>query len=274
MEANRSPTTKRVGEEDSNEQPQKKAKNGGEEVKLEDVCIVCMEGNSAERPLLDIHQCGQCSKEAWKICACCNESILSRTCPVCRGNYAPIMLHVVPGVPLNQLADKTLAPEKKALLLYKFGIIRHLIGKSNVAVWNPSKLQMHFSLPQEFAEGSKEINCLTVTVPMTADRIVDESFIFNNSVWDEIENEVEHGASNTGVMMVSKQAVQWLLSFTRHEDHQILSMMTSQDWEMMLDPAKSQDTAEALHSIQSSITPSVATGSAEAVTKGSVDQQS
>jgi len=63
----------------------------------EAVCIVCMEEGSAESPLLESHQCGQCSKDAWKICACCNETILSRICPVCRGNYAPICLHVVPG---------------------------------------------------------------------------------------------------------------------------------------------------------------------------------
>lgn len=251
-----SDTTKRPIDGDENaDQPSKKVKSleAEEESKLEDVCIVCMESNSAERPLLVEHQCAQCSKNAWKICACCNESILSRVCPVCRGNYAPIMLHVVPGMPLSQLADKSLSPENKALLLYKFGIIRHLIGKSNVAVWNPSKELMHFSLPQEFSEGSKEINCLTVSVPMKPDRIVDSLFTFNNGVWDEIENEVENGTTNTGVMMGSKQAVQWLLAFTRHEDHQILSMMTGQDWENMLDPSKSQDTAEALQSIQSSI---------------------
>lgn len=64
----------------------------------EAICIVCMEEGSTESPLLESHQCGQCSKNAWKICACCNETILSRICPVCRGNYAPIFLHVVPGM--------------------------------------------------------------------------------------------------------------------------------------------------------------------------------
>ena len=61
------------------------------------MCILCMEEGSVESPLLSEHQCAQCNKDAWKICACCNETILSRTCPVCRGNYAPILLHVVPG---------------------------------------------------------------------------------------------------------------------------------------------------------------------------------
>lgn len=62
------------------------------------MCILCMEEGSVESPLLSEHQCTQCSKDAWKICACCNETILSRTCPVCRGTYAPILLHVIPGM--------------------------------------------------------------------------------------------------------------------------------------------------------------------------------
>ena len=61
------------------------------------MCILCMEEGSVESPLLSEHQCAQCNKDAWKICACCNETILSRICPVCRGNYAPILLHVIPG---------------------------------------------------------------------------------------------------------------------------------------------------------------------------------
>ena len=282
--------------EEGIEQPVKKSKPSVDSVEespagienREDMCVVCMETNNSERPLLPEHQCSQCRKGAWKICVCCNDSILSRTCPVCRSNYAPILLHVVPGktenmyisynvefglvvfdvhtlgyigtgVALNQLADKTLSAEDKSMLLYKFGIVRHLIMKSNVAVWNREKEEMHFSLPREFAEDTQEICCLTVTIPMKADRIVDNTFVFNNDVWDEFENEVETGASQTGEMMASKQAVQWLLSFTRHSDHQILSMMSAEDWEHMLDPTKSQDTQEALQSIKSSIVLPIAT---------------
>jgi len=139
------------------------------------------------------------------------------------------------------------------MLLYKFGIIRQLIGKSNVAVWNPDQEKMHFSLPREFSEGTNEVSCLTVSIPMTADRLVNNTFTFNNTVWDEIESEVENGATATGEMRDSNVAVQWLLSFTRHAGHQILSMMSEADWEHTLDPAKSEDTAAALQSIQSNI---------------------
>lgn len=129
-----------------------------------------------------------------------------------------------------------------------------MINKSNMAVYNPDKEQMHFSLPREFAEDSTEVNCLTVTIPMKADRIVDGTFTFNNSVWDEIEHEVEHGEVPTGELMLAKAAVQWLLSFTRHEGHQILSMLTTAEWEQMLDPSKSEETEEALKSIRLGMT--------------------
>eukprot|EP01032_Pedospumella_encystans_P020678 gene20678-23485_t len=189
------------------------------------MCILCMEEGSVESPLLSEHQCAQCNKDAWKIC-----------------------------VPVSGLADKTLSAETRALLLYKFGIIRQLIGKSNVAVWNPEQGKMHFSLPREFAEGnSNKMCCLTVTVPMEADRILNNTITFNNTVWDEIESEVESGTSGSGEMRESDAAIQWLLSFTRHAGHQILSMMTEADWEQTLDPTKSEDTAAALQTIQSSI---------------------
>jgi hypothetical protein len=255
---------------DAEENPTKKQKvdagepEGAEDVEdgsegsEETVCIVCMEPDCSDRPLLDEHQCSQCNKDAWKICACCNDSILSRTCPVCRGNYAPILLHVVPGTPLNQLADTSLTADAKALLLYKFGIVRRLISKSNVAVYNPGKEQMHFSLPREFAGDTTDVNCLTVTIAMKPDRIVNGTFTFDNTVWDEIEHEVEHGTDPTGEMRLAKDAVQWLLSFTRHEDHQILSMVSTEDWENMLDPAKSADTAEALQSIKVGLTAAAA----------------
>lgn len=256
-----SPATKRQKVDQNVENAAEDASTGSDDC----VCIVCMESDCSDRPLLEEHQCKQCSKDAWKICACCNDSILSRTCPVCRGDYAPILLQVVPGAPLSQLADKSLTPEEKAVLLYKFGVVRHLVGKSNMAVFNPDKEQMHFVLPREFADDSSEINCLTVSIPMKVERIVDGVFTFNNAVWDEIEQEVEHSAVPTGEMLLAKDAVQWLLSFTRHAHHQILSMLPAEDWEIMLDPTKSQDTAETLQYIRGGIAASApVTAGAEA----------
>jgi hypothetical protein len=74
------------------------------------------------------------------------------------------------GLPFNELAKPTLDPDAKALLLYKFGIVRHLIAKSNVAVWCPSSGRLNFSLPQEFSEVSHVFSCMTVSIPATEDR--------------------------------------------------------------------------------------------------------
>ncbi len=125
METNKDERTRKVSQDDDviEQEPAKRQKacdNNDDSVQVETVeedetgvahisdakqseqrelmCILCMEEGSVESPLLNEHQCAQCNKDAWKICACCNETILSRTCPVCRGNYAPILLHVIPGM--------------------------------------------------------------------------------------------------------------------------------------------------------------------------------
>lgn len=66
------------------------------ENKSEEVCSLCMEASPIVQ-LLPSHQCPQCAKDAWKICQCCNETLLSRTCPMCRGEYAPIVMSAMPG---------------------------------------------------------------------------------------------------------------------------------------------------------------------------------
>ncbi|RYH14474.1 hypothetical protein EON65_33570 [archaeon] len=59
-------------------------------------CLVCMETASEDTTLLK-HQCSQCSPDAWQVCESCNSALLSRTCPVCRGEYAPIVMYAMPG---------------------------------------------------------------------------------------------------------------------------------------------------------------------------------
>jgi hypothetical protein len=59
-------------------------------------CVLCFDEHSETSPLQS-HCCPQCKKDAWKICLVCHEGILSRSCPVCRGDYAPLIMHIVPG---------------------------------------------------------------------------------------------------------------------------------------------------------------------------------
>jgi superfamily II helicase len=60
------------------------------------VCAICLESGTEDNKLIS-HQCSQCKKDAWKICDNCNQTRLSRLCPICNGDYAPLILHLVPG---------------------------------------------------------------------------------------------------------------------------------------------------------------------------------
>lgn len=51
---------------------------------------------------------------------------------------------------------------------------------------------MYFSLPKDMSAPTHEITMLLTSLPLDADRIVDNTFIFTNRVWDEIENEIEN----------------------------------------------------------------------------------
>ena len=46
--------------------------------------------------LRDAHGCGTCKTDAWFICSSCHEGLLSRQCPVCRGEYASEVLYPFP----------------------------------------------------------------------------------------------------------------------------------------------------------------------------------
>ena len=106
---------------------------------------------------------------------------------------------------------------------------------------------MYFSLPQEFVEDTEELCSLTVSIPMTSDRLIDEQFIFNNKVWDEIENELESENSvGLETLRPSKIAIQWLLSHTKEEGSQIYTMMTPSEWSYQLDPKESIETLQSI----------------------------
>mmetsp|Transcript_14110 Transcript_14110/g.15296 ORF Transcript_14110/g.15296 Transcript_14110/m.15296 type:complete len:291 (+) Transcript_14110:75-947(+) len=226
----------------------------GDENSGEEICSLCMEVGTEDCPILENHQCPQCAKDAWKICQCCNESLLSRTCPVCRGEYAPIVMYLMPGLPLSALADQSLSEEDKTNLLYKFGVVRHLIGKSNICIWSPVTNRMHFSLPQKIQSGNtSDQSYALVSIAMTEDKLTGDTFDFTNKVWDEIENEVETGEVTAGEIVEQQKAIQSILSITKHPGHKLYTMLSEDDWQYMLDPSESPDTSEALKAIKSTI---------------------
>jgi len=154
-------------------------------------CSVCLENHSESNHVID-HQCGSCTKDAWKICEECNEKLLSRTCPFCRLDYAPVILYAVPGLPFSRLKDSTLSVHERTVLLYKFGIVKTIIHRSNVAIWSQQYGTMYFSFPMEVSNDNASYSHFTASIPMYEDRIRNDQFRFDNKVWDEIENAAEN----------------------------------------------------------------------------------
>ena len=56
------------------------------------VCALCMEGADEGKTIIP-HNCPRCKEGAWAICDLCNESRLSRACPMCNGDYVSFVLN-------------------------------------------------------------------------------------------------------------------------------------------------------------------------------------
>lgn len=157
---------------------------------------------------------------------------------------------------MKKLADPNIDIDERTKLLYKFGVIRQVIGRSNVAIWSNVSKKMYFSLPQEIPSSNDEQTDVTysvVTVPMDESCVEGDQFLFSNRVWDLIENEVEHGAVHAGREVALKDAMNFILDVTKEEGHKFYTMMTPQDWDYMMDPGESTDTSEALRVIRNGI---------------------
>lgn len=96
------------------------------------------------------------------------------------------------GLPFSRLKDSTLSVHERTILLYKFGIVKTIIHRSNVAIWSPQYGTMYFSFPTESPNDSSSYSHFTASIPMYEDRIRDDQFRFDNKVWDEIERVAEN----------------------------------------------------------------------------------
>lgn len=144
--------------------------------------------------------------------------------------------------------------EEKVVLMYKFGVIRQLIGKSVVGVWSPESNRLYLSIPQD-GIGSKEDStsfyCHCVSIPVSEDRLGVDGIIFdfNNSVWDEIEHELANtgcAEEANGELVEGKQAIDWIFSVRKRPGARVLTPMTSEDWDAFLDPQQSKEAIDAI----------------------------
>lgn len=165
----------------------------GQEVD-EDSCAVCMrsreELQAADAPLRDEHGCAQCTKTSWSICEECEEHHLSRKCPVCRGEYAPMMMYVFPD--LEPDSSSTQPSQEVKLFHAKMSLLLKIVEGSNTAVYLPGQGLMKFFLPQspgtDYNTAQRdEVRFLEVDIPISPDRLRNEEFAFTDKVWDELE---------------------------------------------------------------------------------------
>ena len=118
---------------------------------------------------------------------------------------------------------------------------------------------MHFFMPQEFTDNNADFRSLSVVISMTADKIVDDQFLFTNKVWDELLKEMEEGATNSDEILTSKDTMKKIftalvvvLSFShlamaqnKYPDPQVAAnkasfpiKMTDAQWKAKLTPAQ------------------------------------
>ena len=172
--------------------PSKKQKINGttdDENEERDCCVVCMrnpeELAAAESPMMEHHSCPQCSVTSWNICEECEEHCLSRKCPICRGQYAPIVLHGFPDLQPNAQSNDHVREAK--LFKAKMALLLKLVGGSNTAMYLPSENILRFLLPQEFGTRDEDARFLQVDIGDAYNRVIDGSFDFTDKVWDELE---------------------------------------------------------------------------------------
>jgi len=178
---------KSSNENDDNENHQKKKiKLINEEVEEEIICAICFENNN----LLPQHGCKQCNQESFKICKGCHNSCLSRLCPLCRGEYAPIIYTPYP-MPISIPFIPTNYTDPRERFKYSFATAYalDLTGKINVAAWWPDDHLMHFVLPIEKGSIDEDTSSdsILVSITLTDDLFFNGDFLFSNKIWDLLE---------------------------------------------------------------------------------------
>lgn len=156
-------------------------------------CLVCFEAGNDENPLLERHNCPVCVSTAWKICMQCDSHLLSRQCPVCRSDYAPQAYYAVEGPSLASVYVCT-DPMVKVKLISKLTLVKTIMSRANVGVWQPGKSTMVFSFPKdELGDDGKSPLCCTCAVSLNPNLIENGKFLFTNKIWDDIILQSEDG---------------------------------------------------------------------------------
>lgn len=195
------------------------------------LCAICMSSDCEDRKLLENHNCPVCVAGAWNICDVCDDNLLSRSCPVCNSDYSPRILFVTKGLPTFPVSSEDMADTQ---FIKKICAIGKLVTGSNVTVWCPADNLMHFFMPQEFTDNNADFRSLSVVISMTADKIVDDQFLFTNKVWDELLKEMEEGATNSDEILTSKDTMKKIFTALNSKGSQLLTQLRPEEWSILV----------------------------------------
>ena len=180
-------------------------------------CAVCH--SSAAECTLVPHGCARCVAGAWGVCESCHASLLSRTCPICRGVYAPLEYFEFAAMPSLRPPDAgdgdaggggadgaedddaEERSRRRAEYVKRFIQLRLVVKASNVVAYRAADRTACFLLPTELGAACAAW-LVVVNVPLPAGVLVDAGaaraggaagrpprFLFTNAVWDAIEEE-------------------------------------------------------------------------------------
>lgn len=180
-------------------------------------CAVCFETYNEGNNMISFHQCPQCVPEAWRICNKCEQSILSRSCPICRGDYAPLAYYS-----FDEAFSGDIQPISSNLISAVNFAKLSLITYENVAIWNPDEGKLWFSLPKDSSLSPKNIQYMRAYIAIKSEDIKSHFednapiFQFTNKIWDELENSVESEAndanenSGNGDVLNIRETIRWV----------------------------------------------------------------
>jgi len=216
-------------------------------------CNICME---TEITLLPSHNCTRCKPDAWLVCEICDQNLLSRTCPYCNQDYKPWKFYSVPNQPKVPFEFSSIAdPMLKYAETLKVRILCEILSRSNSAVYRRDQNTIYFSLPKDLSVKPVDMEVLLTSLPMSPERIAeDQTFLFANSTWDEIEKEIE-GVKEEGedeavdapldpinnTIVNSQTALKWLMQKASSQDAVILTLLSPAELATMLAGVVAED---------------------------------
>ena len=152
-------------------------------------CAICLQGEP-DRRLLP-HGCDTCAPEAWRVCEECERNLVSRSCPVCQGDYRGLELFAHQRLEEELLAGRELSEMQRFVCRKVLFLSRlEMLTFSNTAVWLPEQHLLCFSLPVDTTVEPSVIEYLRGRIrPLddaTEAALREGRFLFTNRVWDAI----------------------------------------------------------------------------------------